>query len=184
MGGHGYRDQGPALLTRRSELIERVAKLDDEAPASMRRRLPRRLCIELDQLRAASDPDDESAEALMVAERAVERYERRLDEALGLAAELGHSVNSFIPRRSEIVRWAGFTSASVALLMVVVQQLGLAEFMLHAIGVRGLRANAGIPAVRVSWEAAPWFQKVQARDIVRVKRRSGAPVLVHVGDRR
>ena len=184
MGGHGYRDQARALDERRSELRGRVAELDDEAPPSMRRRLPAKLRDELTQLRVDSEPLDDSAESLMSAECAVERYEQKLDEALGLAAELGRSLDSFIPRRGEVVRWAGFSAASVALMMLVVQQLGLADFMLQAVGVRVLRASADIPAARVSFQAAPWLGDQQARDVVRVKPASGSAVLVRMSDRR
>jgi hypothetical protein len=184
MGSHGYRDQAQVLHERHSELRGRVCELDDEAPPSMRRRLPAKLRSELSELRAASEPVDNSVESLMMAEQAVEQYERKLDEALGLAAELGRSVNSFIPRRGEIVRWAGFSAASVALMMLVVQQLGLWDFMLQAVGVRVLRASADIPSARVSFQAAPWLSKGETPDVVRVKSPAGSAVLVRMGDRR
>ena len=152
MGPIGYRDGSAALDQRRAEHRVRSRELDDQCSQSARRQLPRKLRRELERLRAAAEPAGESMQELMAAEKALDAYEDKLDEALGLAAELRRSVEPFV-RRDVLVRWFGFTSLSVVLLSTAVQQAGLGDFMLSAVGVKVLRATAMIPASRLAYEA-------------------------------
>lgn len=152
MGAIGYRDGSVALEQRRAEHRARSRELDDQCSQSARRQLPRKLRRELERLRAAAEPAGESMQELMAAEEALDAYEHKLDEALGLAAELRRSVEPFV-RPDALMRWVGFTTLSVALLSMTVQQAGLGDFMLSAVGVKVLRATAMIPASRLAYEA-------------------------------
>jgi hypothetical protein len=152
MGAFGYRDGSAALSERMAEHRARVAEIDEEVPQSARRRLPRKLRRELEQLRSASDPCAESASELMSAEHAVELYEAKLDEALGLAAELRRSVEPVV-RREALLRWAGFGALALLILMLVVRQAGLGDFMLLAIGVKVHRISEELPTARFAYEA-------------------------------
>src|SRR5262245_41596461 len=107
MGAVGYRDGSVALRQRLAEHRARVAELGGEVPESARRHLPRGLRREIERLRAASEPAGDSARELMAAERALDQYEGKIDEALGLAAELRRSVEPWL-RRDTVVRWLGF----------------------------------------------------------------------------
>jgi hypothetical protein len=152
MGASGYRDGSVALEQRRAEHRARFRDLDDQCSQSARRQLPSKLRRELERLRAAAEPAGDGAQELMAAEKALEAYEHKLDEALGLAADLRRSVEPFV-RRDALIRWFGFTSLSIALLSLTVQEAGLGDFMLSAMGVKVLRATAMIPASRLAYEA-------------------------------
>lgn len=132
-----------------------MASVDDDVPPSARRRLPKGLQKRLGALRDASEPADDSVTALLVAEEAAERYESTVDEALGLAAELGRSVDPVLPRAEVAAKWAGLLLLSTSLLAGAVHQLGLGDFMLRAFGVASKRARDEIPASRVAYEAEP-----------------------------
>jgi hypothetical protein len=147
-----YRDGSEALDQRLAEHRARIAELDDEVPQSTRRLLPRKLRSELEQLRSNSTPAGASARELMDAERALEDYENKLDEALGLAAELRRSVEPVV-RRETLVRWLGFGVLSLVLLVVAIQQAGLGDFMLLALGVKPTRVTTDIPTTRLAYEA-------------------------------
>lgn len=140
--GSAYRRRQEALKERRHALEARLTEIDAElegVPSSWR--FPKGLRQRLGELRSAAVPDDESVEALVVAERAAETFEETLDEALGLGAELRKSVDPLLPRKETVVRWMGFASLSLTLLLVGVHQLGLADFMLRAVGVKVQRAG-------------------------------------------
>src|SRR4030095_5898618 len=123
MGAIGYRDGSVALDERRAEHRARVAELDDCCSQSARRQLPRKLRREIERLRAATEPADDSARELMAAERALEVYEQQLDEALRLAAELRRSVEPFV-RADTLVRWIGFGVVSLVLILIGVREAG------------------------------------------------------------
>ena len=72
--------------------------------------------------------------------------EQLLDEELGLHAELHKSLDSVLPSRTALLRWAGFTSVALLLLLLVVQQLHLGSFMMAAMGMKVERA-AIVPGV-------------------------------------
>lgn len=111
-----------------------MRELDDEAPASIRR-LPRPLRRRLAALRQRAEPDEAGAHALLSAERAADAYEKTLDEALGLGAELNKWIRPPWPERAVLVRWAAFTGLALAMLGTAVHNLRLTDFMLRALGV-------------------------------------------------
>ena len=75
-----------------------------------------------------------------MAEHAADEYERLLDEALGLGAELRKSVEPMLPRKEVVVRWSGLLALSLAFMLLAVHQVGLGDFMLRAFGIRVHRA--------------------------------------------
>ena len=151
-----YRHRRAALADRRREHRARLQRLDrevDAAPSS--RRLTRTLTSRLSDLRERAEPGDGSVDALVSAERAAEEYERSVDEALGLDAELRKSVDPLLPRKEVVVRWLGFGALSLAMIYATVYQMGLDDFMLRALGVKMQRAESelSIEPIRCALEA-------------------------------
>ena len=147
MPQHGYRVA--AVDARLALHRERLDALDDEIesmPSS--RRLPRTLKSRLEELREAAEPNDESVQALCVAEQAADDYERTLDEALGLGAELRKSVEPLLPRGDVLLRWAGFAALSLSVLVLTVHQVGLDDFMMRAFGVKVQKADNDLTTVQ------------------------------------
>ncbi len=132
----GYRDRVSALQARRDEHARRLCALDSDARSSVSRSLSRRQHERLTSLRERAQPEDDSAEALSRAEDAIESCEQLLDEELGLHAELHKLLDSILPARAALLRWAGFASVSLLLLLLVVHQLHLGSFMMAAIGMK------------------------------------------------
>ena len=144
-----YRERQQALRERREALARRLEGLDEEltgVPSS--RRLPKVLRSRLEDLRHKATPTDESVESLQVAERAADRFGETLDEALGLGAELRKSVEPILPRKESLIRWAGFASLSLVVLLAVVHELGLTDFMMRAFGVKVSRASIELSSSR------------------------------------
>ena len=137
-----YRERQEALRERRDALAGRLDELDEElAGVPSSRRLPKVLRTRLEDLRQQATPEDESAQALQAAERAADRLEQTLDEALGLGAELRKSVDPILPRKESLVRWGGFACLSLGVLIALVYELGMSDFMLRAFGVKVSRAS-------------------------------------------
>jgi len=144
-----YRERHEALRDRREALERRLVELDTElegVPSS--RRLPRVLRERLEGLREDIVPRDETVEALVIAERAADRFEDGLDEALGLGAELRKSVEPILPGKEALLRWGGFGALSLVMLLGVVHELGLSDFMLRAFGVKVERASVELSSSR------------------------------------
>jgi hypothetical protein len=127
------------------EVDAQLARHDGVLSPVLRRKLSDR--------RATAEPVGSSAEHAICAERSLWALERDMDEALGLAAELRATVNPVLPSLAVVARWAAMTVASCALLVLLVGQLGLGDFVLQAYGVKVLRANATMPCERVAFEA-------------------------------
>lgn len=128
-----YRTAQSALAHRREEHLARLQRIDEEQPIS-HRRLSRPLQQRLADLRDEAQPQDETAASLFHAEEAVDRYEAKLDEALGLSAEMRKWMNPVLPRRRDVLRWASFTLAAVVSIAATVHYLGLTTFMYRALG--------------------------------------------------
>lgn len=145
-----YRDGSDAVRARLDDVRARLEELDGHLVG---RPLPAILERRLERLRGeAALPASASAEDLVRSERAMGELEREVDEMLGLAAALQRTVDPVVPPRAVLVRWAGLVAASSALLVGAVVQLGMGDFMLQALGVEILRADA-MPFDRLSFEA-------------------------------
>lgn len=140
-----YRTAQSALVNRREEHRARLERIDEEQPIS-HRRLSRRLQRRLAALREDAQLEDESARSLFEAEQAVDAYEARLDEALGLSAEMRKWMKPMLPRRTEVVRWASFAVAAVVSMTAAVHYLGLTGFMWRALGGEVARARPDLTA--------------------------------------
>ena len=154
MSGHStpYRDGKGAVRARLEALRVRVGVIDGQLAchgASLSPTLQRRLA----ELRRAADPAGDSAHATLCAERAAAELEQRLDEDLGLVADLHRSVNPVLPPTAVGLRWAAMSVLASTILVGGVVLLGFGDFMLQAFGVKVLRANATMPCDRFSFEA-------------------------------
>lgn len=135
-----YRTAQSALAERRDEHFARLERIDEEQPISHRRLSPP-LQRKLAELRREAQPDDETAASLFQAEEAVDRYEAKLDEALGLSAEMRKWMNPVLPRRGDVIRWTSFTMAALLSMGVAVYYLGLTSFLYRALGGDVARAR-------------------------------------------
>lgn len=135
-----YRTAQSALADRREEHLTRLQRIDGEQPIS-HRRLSRPLLRDLEALREEAVPGDETVASLFQAEEAVDRYEAKLDEALGLNAQMRKWMNPVLPRRTDVFRWATFTLAAVVSMVAAVYYLGLTSFMYRALGGEQARAR-------------------------------------------
>lgn len=140
-----YRTAQSALAERREEHFARLERIDEEQPISHRRLSPP-LQRRLAKLRREAQPDDETAASLFQAEEAVDRYEAKLDEALGLSAEMRKWMNPMLPRRSDVLRWTSFTFAALLSMGAAVHYLGLTSFMYRALGGELARARPDLTA--------------------------------------
>ncbi len=147
-----YRDGSDAARRRLAQLRSSLAEVDAQL-AVHAGALPLPLRRKLSQLREQAEPVGTCFQDLARAEQAAMSLENEVDDALGLAAVLGRSVNPVLPPRTVWARWAARTTLSCTLIVFFVLQAGLADFMLLAFGMKVQRATATLPCDRLGFEA-------------------------------